>query len=272
MSWKQVTSFLALVGGSLSHSWVEQLMVFDENGKMVGSPGYPRGAVSRQNPSFNDLQMQHLITNGGGEHKYAGRICKETQAIGNYTSSLPSLQAWPGAFIALRYQENGHVTLPELSPHKRSSGSVFIYGTTQSSNDDLLDSIHQVWNEDGTGGDRRGRLIATRGFDDGQCYQINQGPISRERQEKYPKTASDPQGADLWCQNDIQLPHDIGPRYSIYWVWDWPTEPYSAAPKGSMEVYTTCIDIDIDPGISPTRLTFKAEQDLNFAGIKGQLN
>ncbi|KJZ68863.1 hypothetical protein HIM_11744 [Hirsutella minnesotensis 3608] len=121
-------------------------------------------------------------------------ICKcsislpmEEVSTSNYASSLPSLQAWAGAFIALRYQENGQVALPELSPHKRSSGSVFIYGTTQSSNDNLLDSIHQVWNEDGTGGDRRGRLIVAEALTTGNATRSIKAPYLGNGRKSTPK-------------------------------------------------------------------------------------
>ncbi|KAJ6445197.1 hypothetical protein O9K51_03602 [Purpureocillium lavendulum] len=107
-----------------SHSWVERLMVFDTHGTMVGVAGYPRGVISRLDPGFNDFQMQHLLPSSlTGANAPQDRICKATQTIGNYTNTLPPLYAWPGAFIALQYQENGHVTLPNLTPQKKSSGS-----------------------------------------------------------------------------------------------------------------------------------------------------
>lgn len=152
--------------------------------------------------------------------------------------------------IALRYQENGHVTLPQNQPGKpQNRGTVYIYGTTQPKpNENFLDVFNQ-WNADGTGGDKRGRLIAAQPFDDGRCYQKNGGPIAASRISQYSHTASDPMGEDLWCQNDIKLPSDTptGKPYTIYWVWDWPTAPGAdpGLPKGKAEIYTTCIDIDI---------------------------
>ena len=56
-------------------------------------------------------------------------------------------------------------------------------------------------------------------------------------------------GANLWCQNNLALPTNIpiGSNYTLYWVWDWPTEPGvdPNLPKGKAELYTTCMDIDI---------------------------
>lgn len=247
-------------------------MVFDMTGKMVGEPGYTRGSVSRLDPDFNDFQMQYLLqATLENEISDTDKMCKNTQSSWNYSATFPPLRAKPGAHIALQYQENGHVTLPDLTPQKKGSGSIYIYGTTDPSDDDTIHSIHRVWDYRGGGGDGRGRLLAVRPFDDGQCYQINTGPISRERQMQYSKPAVDPQGADLWCQNDFQLPMDIASRYTIYWVWDWPTEPSTATPFGKDEIYTSCIDIDIIPQPEQRPLVYQGEHDLNLAGIESQL-
>ncbi|KAK4071128.1 hypothetical protein Purlil1_13502 [Purpureocillium lilacinum] len=220
--------FVCAVSVIKSHSWVERLMVFDSHGTMVGVPGYPRGAVSRLDPNFNDFQMQHLLPSGPtDDNALSDRICKATQTIGNYTNTLPPLYAWPGAFIALQYQENGHVSLPNLTPQKKSSGKVYIYGTTSPSHSDTLTSIHGVWNKEGTGGDRRGRLVASRNFDD-----------------------------------------EISQLYSLYWVWDWPSAASNGLPDGKLEIYTTCIDIEIGtvPEGGQGRMNFLDGQDLNTAG------
>jgi hypothetical protein len=50
--------------------------------------------------------------------------------------------------------------------------------------------------------------FSSQNFDDGQCYQINSGSISQQRQQQFPHTANDLMGADLWCQHDIKLPAD----------------------------------------------------------------
>lgn len=44
----------------------------------------------------------------------------------------------------LRYQENGHITLLEVTPTKPSSGEVYIYGTYTSESSHTLRQIHQV--------------------------------------------------------------------------------------------------------------------------------
>lgn len=85
-------------------------------------------------------------------------ICKDTQrGVVEPSKNSPRLQANPGATIALRYQENGHITGTSAIT-KLSTGSVSVYGTFNSLASDTLLSIHHVWNKNNTGGDLRGRL------------------------------------------------------------------------------------------------------------------
>ncbi|EFY98003.1 hypothetical protein MAA_06112 [Metarhizium robertsii ARSEF 23] len=266
-----LTILLAILSPTRSHSWVERLMVIADNGTMVGKPGYIRGTISRLDPTFNDFQMQHLLSTSP-EKRDRDNICKSTQTFRNYSAEFPALKAPPGGFVALQYQENGHVTLPELTPEKRSSGFVYIYGTSNPLDNDTLSSIHGVWNEQGTGGDGRGILLAVREFDDGRCYQINDGHISKERQMLYHKIAMDPQGADLWCQNDVELPYNISSSwFTLYWVWDWPSSPSTVLPEGKQEIYTSCLDIQVIEGLQLHFLEYIDGQDLNSASIKHQL-
>lgn len=169
------------------------------------------------------------------------RICTPTQQQPNQTAGSPALRAEPGSAIALRYQENGHVTLPELSPEKVSPGWVFVYGTTAPSATDSVLQIHKVWSPDGTGGDGRGCLLGVFTFDDGRCFQVNNGSISRHRQLEFGHPPDPLQGADLWCENLVRLPDNLGEMENItlYWVWDWPSA------SGKPQLYTTCMDIKL---------------------------
>ncbi|KAI1644353.1 uncharacterized protein F4817DRAFT_360789 [Daldinia loculata] len=261
---------------SMAHSWVERLRLLDLNGTMVGNEGFIRGAMSRYDATFNDLKQQYLLPPPGRDESLgilpSDPICRDTQqTVDQFNVAFPPLQARPGDFVALQYQENGHVTLLNNTPQKPESSTVFIYGTSFPIQDERLLSVHRVWNAEGTGGDRRGTLLATRPFDDGRCYQINSGPISSQRQRTYSKVAMRPQGADLWCQNDLRLPMDIYDNYTLYWVWEWPTIPTNTTPQGRMEVYTSCMDIWVLPGIQDGAVTFEKGQDLNFAGIEEQM-
>ena len=257
-----------LIRLTYAHSWVERLMRVELNGTLVGPEGYIRGAVSRQDPGFRDEQMQNRII--PDDALYDDHICKSTQRASNYSIQFPWLAAHPGDLVAVQYQENGHVTLPD-EVLKPSSGWVYIYGTSRSLKSDRLSEIHKVWNEEGNGGDQRGRLLAIRPFDDGRCYQINQEIISSTRQRTFAKTAQDPQGADLWCQNDFRLPLDIQNKYTIYWVWDWPSRPSSEFPKGKSEIYTSCADIHLLRGGKNEQVVFIPGQDLNAAAIQEQI-
>lgn len=271
---------LALTSFTQAHTWVEQLAVIASNGTFTGAPGYARGNVLRTSPEFGDPQMTNLIPpdgrSTGTEILPTDLMCKSSQTIGNQTAGSPALIANAGDMVALRYQENGHVTLPQNQPGKPANrGTIFIYGTTQPSNSDTLLGIHNVWTTDGKGGDGRGVLLATRNFDDGQCYQINSGSISKARQKQFPHQANNLMGANLWCQADVTLPTSISSStYTLYWVWDWPTAAGTAGfPNGKNETYTTCMDISISSGPGSSKaISFAKSQDLNSAAIESELS
>lgn len=224
----QSTTMAALIAAlaalARSHSWVEEVYRIAPNGTMVGAVGYPRGWVARTStdPLWKDAIPQWLLPSAG-QSAYSG-----DEILNKYpfsaTPAFPLLQAAAGDHIALIHLENGHTTLPQNQPKKpHNRGTIFFYGTADPKPQERLFDVHLVWNRDGTGGDKRGRLLGTRNYDDGQCYQPNPGPISNQRAQKL---ASD--GAvhdrELRCQSDIQLPDDLKPgsTYTIYWYWDWP--------------------------------------------------
>lgn len=140
-----------------AHTWIEQMMVLDPNGTMVGAPGYARGNVLRSSSGFSDPTMVNLIPPDGraaNDILATDLMCKSSQTAQSQTDGSPRLQAAAGSGVALRYQENGHVTLPDNQPGKPPNrGTVFVYGTTKPSPDDSFLAIHRVWNADGTGGD-----------------------------------------------------------------------------------------------------------------------
>ncbi|KAK1148982.1 hypothetical protein N8T08_007657 [Aspergillus melleus] len=272
---------LALLAvASNAHTWVEQLTVIAPNGTFIGSPGYPRGNVPRTAPNFNDGTMTHLLSATGSKNMTAvtGDMCMDSQKKQVQSEGNPRLQAAAGDAVALRYQENGHVTLPDTQAGKpKNRGTVYVYGTTDPKENDRLEAIHKVWNKDGSGGDKRGVLLSTQDFDDGQCYQINGGAISQKRQTDFPHQADQLMGADLWCQQDIRLPQNLpsDKPYTLYWVWDWPTakgvDP--GLPGGKQEVYTTCMDVNVvkKPN-AQERMSVKYVdgQSLNRAAVKAR--
>ncbi|MCJ1320402.1 hypothetical protein MMC15_005741 [Xylographa vitiligo] len=247
--------FIILFDSASAHSWVEQLMLINPNGTFVGTPGFIRGYVSRSTPGFNDGEDDYLVPPNGRQNQSlilsTDPLCKSSQSSqNNQTAGNPRLQAPVGSKIALQYQENGHVSLPNNQPGKPPHGGlVYIYGTSSAQVNDSLLNVHRSWTTDGTGGNKQGKLLATQYFDDGHCYQINGGNISVARQAEFKFTPSNPMGSNLWCQNDILLPTDAeaGKPYTLYWVWDWPTaagvDP--SLPNGKEEIYTSCMDIDV---------------------------
>ncbi|MCJ1250748.1 hypothetical protein MMC30_007976 [Trapelia coarctata] len=251
-----------------AHSWVEQLTVVALNGTFTGNPGFIRGNVKRGNPGFTDKmdlnQLPPVDRANQTQLLPTDPMCNPSQKKQAQSSDSPRLQASAGDTVALQYQENGHVTIPQNQPGKPANrGTVWIYGTTQALDNEMLLTIHKVWNTDGTGGDKRGRLLSTQNFDDGQCYQKGTQPISKDRQKEFPITHPIPlMGSDLWCQNDIVLPSDVpaGKPYTLYWVWDWPTAPGvdPNIPNGKEELYTSCMDIDILAGDSAPASARKA--------------
>jgi len=271
---------------SAAHSWVEQLIAIDSTGTFTGNPGYARNNTLRTAPGFTDLLMVHILPADGQptieerdvdtmDIKPTDPVCKKFQQQQYQSNGSPRLSVAPGSMIALRYEENGHVTLPQNQRGKPANrGTVYIYGTTQPKPDDNFLDIFKVWNADGSGGDKRGKLLATQPYDDGQCYQVNSGNISQSRQQKYPHQPNQLMGTDLWCQNDIKIPSDAptGKPYTLYWVWDWNTEAGvdPALPQGKAEVYTTCMDVDITAGSKARSLNeVRAVQgpDMNNAAI-----
>lgn len=277
-------ALLCLLSFASAHTWVEQLMVIAPNGTLVGQPGFARGNVLRGSPGFNDPTMVNLIPPDGrpiNQIQPSDLMCKSSQTSSTQTDGSPRLQAAPGSGIALRYQENGHVTLPDNQPGKPSNrGTVYVYGTTQPSPDDSFLAIHRVWNANATGGDGRGVLLSTQNFDDGQCYQVNGGAISQQRQKQYAHPAESLMGSDLWCQQDIQIPSTApsGQPYTLYWVWDWPTLPGTAGfPNGKQEIYTTCMDVDVvdNAGLetfSNAAASYLQGQPLDHAAVASELS
>ena len=222
--------------------------VIAPNGSFTGDPGFARGNCARATTGNPDKCMVYLLPpNGRAEANKildSDPMCMPSQQTQTQSKDSPRLQAAPGSLVALRYQENGHVTLPLNQAGKPEKGGiVYIYGTTQPDPNDKFLAIHKVWNADGTGGDKRGKLLAAQNYDDGQCHQKNGGKISTDRQQTFKTVPAQPMGEDLWCQNDIAIPADApsGKPYTLYWVWDWPTLPGGDPnlPKGKSESYTT---------------------------------
>lgn len=270
---------LALPYLALGHTWLEDIRQVGPNGAF-GATGYPRGYVARGANPGPDIASVYRLT---GVIPQDAPMCGPSQQIGSQVAAFPALAASPGDTIALRYEENGHVTQPSQAQggtnRPLGQGTVYIYGTTQPLKTDTYLGIHRVWNTAGTGGDKRGVLLATRPYDDGQCRQaLNPAavpapsglPVANARKAQYPTSPDN--NAEVFCQNSVQIPTSAsGNSYTLYWVWEWPL--MDGSKQTSNESYTSCADIAITPAKSqPVAINVAPKQDPNSAAIASQIS
>jgi hypothetical protein len=236
MSLKGVTvaaiSLLAAAPTVNAHTWVEYLYHISSTGTFTGNPGYPIGYIPRSQGVSDDAHQTKILDTTTNP-----AICKPLSS--SNTAQYPPLQAGAGDYIAMQYQENGHVTQPDLTVRPYRGGNVYVYGTMQHQDSDGINDVLNSWTADGKGGNQKGKLLATHYFDDGQCFQDAPGnPIAQERKAKY--------GVDqLYCQTDVQLPADLASTgtYTLMWVWDWPR--IISDTQNVTEIYTTCAQINL---------------------------
>lgn len=261
------STFLALASllasfapSTLAHTWVEEYQVIGPNGSYIGDRGFSRGYTARTDPDFDGdanilwmlPQLDAVMPDGGVRLRVnaSDSLCHPNQRTSNYIDPrYPKLKAAPGNFVAMKYLENGHVTLPWNQPGKPlEGGTVYVFGTTQPSDDEKIVDVMK-WNKDGNGGDGRGWLLSAQNFDDGRCHQINDCVMSVERQTLFPNMIPDQDAtAEQWCESDVQIPKNVQPgTLTTYWIWQWPTSPESECvyPDGKDEYYTTCADFEI---------------------------
>ncbi|KAK3109908.1 hypothetical protein LTR53_016353, partial [Teratosphaeriaceae sp. CCFEE 6253] len=234
-----------------AHSWIEEFQVINSNGSYIGDRGYPRGYMARTDPGYNGFSMMNLLPAANVRISSDDLLCHAAQQTSNYSNpAYPKLQVTPGSYVAMKYLENGHVTLPWNQLGKPAgAGTVFVYGTTQPSNTEKIADV-LAWTRDGKGGNAKGFLMTAQNFDDGRCHQINCGNISTDRQTLYPAHVTGQPGSSVeqWCETDLKIPTSVAPgTLSVYWVWQWATEANHDCtyPQGKDEYYTTCADFDV---------------------------
>ena len=198
-------------------------------------------------PGFLDSDVTYLLPSPPSTiFQDSDLICKATQTFGNQTYG-PALIAPGGSRVVLRYQENGHITLPFVPPGKPNPGVVYVYATTQSSIDDKFVKIHGQWTTNGSGGDQRGYMLTESSFDDGVCFQLNESQLASARNLTFGPGPSQTEAPDRWCGTFVFLNDPSGaplPNNTIvtlYWVWDWPSTSGSVITLN--ETYTSCMDI-----------------------------
>lgn len=250
-------SLLAGLQAASAHSWVETIRLIGADGTYKGEAGYPIGYVDRAAPGFNDVAVQNKIL----DTTTNPAVCKPL--AGAY-QTYKRLSAAAGDYVALQYQENGHVTDPTQTLRPFRGGNVYVYGTQEHQDGDGINDVLNAWTADGQGGNGKGRLLATHYYDDGVCYQNRGGaagfPVYTERSAKY----GEPEVA---CQTDFQLPADLpaSGKYTVMWVWDWPRIIDDA--QNVTEIYTSCAEIDLGAasGSKAEAVNFAAVNDKNVA-------
>ena len=241
-----------------AHTWIEQMQVIGTNGSYVGDYGYPRGYVSRTDAGFDGFSNKWQLPSPDTDTSRT-RItdkmlaCHPNQRTPNYSQQYPKLSVAPGAYVAMKYLENGHVTQPFIPAGKpEGSGTVWIYGTYEPNDAETLVNVLS-WTADGKGGNGKGFLMTAQDYDDGRCYQINQSPTSVNRQMTDGNHAPGQPTSQLeqWCESNVLVPSNsqVGKTLTVYWVWGWATGMQTeGAMCGKDEYYTTCSDFDIVNG------------------------
>jgi hypothetical protein len=242
-----LSSAATLLAGVSAHTWVEQLMNVADDGSYYGTPGYIRNYIERTDPNFGDAKLSWLSPQGSRPRlSNADMLCHTNQRTAVKSEKWPSLATARGNTVALRYLENGHVTLPDNQKGKPASGGlVYIYATSNPKPDETLANVLQ-WNTEGSL--ENGRLLNINKYDDGRCYQVNgAAAISVARQAEFPNSPDGGGNRELWCQNVVQIPQDAPESLTMYWVWQWPTQPGidPGLPTGKDEIYTSCMDLNI---------------------------
>ncbi|KAF2723537.1 hypothetical protein K431DRAFT_219670, partial [Polychaeton citri CBS 116435] len=234
------------VTSTAAHSWIEQMQVIGSNGSYVGDYGYPRGYVERTSPGFSDPLDLWQQPKGYFHLNGSEILCHPSQRTANYSADYPRLNVSPGDYVAMKYQENGHVTQPWIKEGKPyGGGTIFVYGTYQPEPDTKLVDVLK-WNGDGTGGNKQGWLMTAQNFDDERCHEISDAPISLFRAQANPNPipGSDNAPFPQWCETDLKIPEDVkGSSLTAYWVWQWNTAPEIGG--GQDEYYITCADFDV---------------------------
>lgn len=289
---------LAAAPAVIAHTWIEQMRNIGPDGSYVGEYGYPRGFKDKAAPGYDgETDMNWLMPPLEQQPPFItadNLLCHTNQRKPVQSDKFPRLKSAPGAWLALRYAENGHVSNPsDLNGHvpgeldlgrRPNGGSVFVFGTKEPKEDEKLADVLR-WTKDGQGGDKRGILLAVNDYDDGRCYEIN--PVTKERQQQFPNgaagAAEGATGFPLYCETNVQLPEDaeVGKPYTLYWVWQWPIDAGDGPnndptyPKGKDQYYSTCMDVDISGEIEQQAASGNfaiAQQDGQEKAVPGYRN
>lgn len=240
---------VALTGFASAHTWVESVTITGGKNPQPGQVGERRGASMshflrvflRKTNNTLDLMKERVdVDIQGKAESLALPVCRSSQQ--NPISTDKRLKAYAGNIVQGTYTENGHVT--KIGPphdDRITAGQIYWFGTTNPETSKMPIAEIIKWNEEGTGGNGKGRLITVTAYDDGLCAEPNETALSAERH----KAANVPQSEMIPCRSQFGVPKDVKPGlYHIYWVWDFskPNKP------GHVEWYTSCLDLEIVEG------------------------
>ncbi|TLD27064.1 hypothetical protein PspLS_04417 [Pyricularia sp. CBS 133598] len=278
-----LSALILLAGEANAHSWPEAIQRIGKNGEFLEPKGYTRNFRPRGG-AVDDNFSKNL---GGPNDPIKGPLCNPVlgkMADGYKNAKFPKLKAAPGETIAIRYLENGHVTGPDLMKPK-NRGTVYIYATTEPRDGQAIQDVYQKWTADGQGGDKKGRLLAKRNYDDERCFEGKNNKPESNRRQALPGFTQPGKDSDIhnWCQNDIKLPADITKGdLTIYWVWDFSitdkentaltSDNLNGAKVVSKEFYSSCMEITLDDKIKSNEpFKFDDKQNLKNAADPKQL-
>jgi hypothetical protein len=120
------------------------------------SPVLMHVSAPRSDPGVNDKMIHRLPKLPSTTISLDEPFCQKSQQTPSKTGAL---QVHPGSVIMLRYQENGHITMPWLSPGKNSSGLVQVYGILSSTTPDNFYPVVNNYNNGTTAKKGTGALV-----------------------------------------------------------------------------------------------------------------
>jgi hypothetical protein len=211
-------AMLAVLPSVLSHSWIDTVT----NGQ---NTGYIRGYVGH----IDLAETYKTLTSTKGV-----ALCMNTQQDPtNYTTQFPRLVAKAGDALTAQYLENGHVTQDKLPPDNKPhpgnyswfwTGKPFTGSTTDGSQLATFDDLSKST-----------LLSGPSDFDDGKCAESTNNDLGRK--------------GPIPCESHFTIPADTAPGiYALYWVWDF--TKLTAVDPSYVEMYTSCMDVEIVAGDS----------------------
>ncbi|KAL7273845.1 hypothetical protein RUND412_003281 [Rhizina undulata] len=224
-------AFLAI--GVNSHSWIDNLRVVGVTLGITSDISNNTLGYIRAYEGHIDASATYLIQ----DPQLEVNICRPSQQTSTNTPDYPRLEAPAGAYIQGEYLENGHISKPTAPD--AIVGDIYWYGTFEPKVDETLANVRN-WTLDGSGGNKRGMLLAKpSSFDDGVCIEPNGSPIATERLAE---------GLGGPCKSVFKIPETAkaGQRLTVYWVWDYSGALGPSVPN-HVQWYTSCMDIDIIP-------------------------